>query len=123
MHSNPKECQVRGRLSDADAVKLQNLAFTGSTWTWENRHLKCQLPEDHDVEVHVQRLAAQGFKEPVTWWASWLDIDGLRDQAALFTGPLCSEPDLGSDTPPGEEAACLLLDGHTTEDDERHMFL
>lgn len=122
MYSNPKECGARGQLSDADAVKLQNLAFTGSVWTWDHRHLKCELPENHGIGVHVQRLATQDFKEPVTWWASWYDIDGLRDEAALFTGPLCGELDPESDMPPGEEAACLLLDGHSTEEDARHMF-
>ncbi|MER8237021.1 hypothetical protein [Streptomyces sp. NPDC094049] len=39
-----EECSVRGALSDADAMKLQNLAITNSIWTWDHRNLTCGLP-------------------------------------------------------------------------------
>jgi len=116
-------CGVRGTLSDSDAVKLQNLAITSSIWTWDHRELTCELPAGHAIQTHIQRLATQDFTEPVVWWASWLDIDGLRDAAAMFTGPLCGEVEPGSGMPPGEEPACLLLQGHATPEDERHDFL
>lgn len=117
-----ERCGARGTLSDADAVKLQNLAFTSSIWVWDDRELACELPADHAVKVHVKRLATQEFTEPVVWWASWLDIDGLRDEAAMFTGPLCGEVEPGSGMDPGVEPACLFLQGHTTDEDQRHVY-
>lgn len=122
MNSNPPTCGVRGTLSDADAAKLMNLAFASAVWTWDDRELVCELPADHATKIHVQRLATQDFKEPVVWWASWLDIDSLRDEAAMFTGPLCDEVEPDSDMEPGVEPACLLLQGHATDDDQRHAF-
>ncbi|MES9804943.1 helix-turn-helix transcriptional regulator [Streptomyces cinereoruber] len=114
-----QRCGVRGTLSDADAMKLQNLAFTTAIHSWEDRNLTCELPEGHSSAEHVAQLATQNFEEPVVWWASWLDIDELRDAAALFTGPVCGAVD---PAPGREEWDCVLLQGHMQSDDDQHVY-
>ncbi|MFE7510150.1 hypothetical protein ACFU8I_02815 [Streptomyces sp. NPDC057540] len=118
-----EECGVQGTLSDLDAMKLQNLAFTDSIWTWEHRHLTCQLPAGHANEEHVTQLARQLFKDPVVWWASWLDTDALRDAAAMFTAPECGAVDPNSPHPPGQEGVCQFLQGHDWSEGDQHVYL
>ncbi|MEU1497314.1 hypothetical protein [Streptomyces sp. NPDC005732] len=121
MRSNPDRCGASGRLSDTDVMRLQNLAFTDSIMSWEDQALTCQLPEGHEVQSHVQHLVGQDFGgEWVAWWASWLDKDGLRDEAAMFTAPECNE---FSEEEPEKKFVCPLLRGHTTDDDQRHIFM
>lgn len=115
-----KFCGVQGRLSDNDVIKFQNLPLLDRDVNWNHQELTCGLPKDHGIEQHIQILASQGFETPVLWWASWLDMDGLRDEAATFTGPICDAPY----RPPGQAdlgLTCLLLSGHTTPDDKRHV--
>ncbi|SHL76470.1 hypothetical protein [Streptomyces yunnanensis] len=111
---NPPECGARGRLCDADVIKLQNLARPGGITNWDDQELTCRLPEGHEVEEHEQFLVEQDFgRESQLWWATWHDVDGLREEAAMFTGPICDFTHQGW--------TCLLLAGHTTPDDQRHM--
>lgn len=113
------KCGARGKLSDADVIKLQNLAMTDGILSWHDQDLECQMPEGHGIERHLQLVTTQSFGAvDHVWWASWLDMDGLRDEAALFVGPTC---DATESTPDGGELTCLLLAGHTTPDDERHV--
>jgi hypothetical protein len=117
-------CGVRGRLADADVIKLQNLAMPGGIYNWEDQELACELPQGHGSDHHVQSLATQDFGQAdQIWWASWLDIDGLRDEAAMFTGPVCNATLEGTEGPEGERPVwgCLLLAGHTTPNDRRHI--
>lgn len=117
---NPRECGARGKLSDSDTIKLQNLARPHGIMNWDNQELTCTLPEEHEVEEHEQFVLEQDFgQSSQIWWATWRDIDGLREEAALFTGPRC---DATVPTTDGEsEWECQLLAGHTTPDDQRHM--
>lgn len=121
--TNPEVCGMAGTLSDADAVKLQNLPAVGGIMTWDHRELTCGLPAGHGLEHHVQHLVVQEFGEPVLWWAAWRDIDVLRDEAAMFTAPIC-----GALAPAEDEVdesapfQCLLMDEHTTDEDRRHVF-
>ncbi|WP_420032191.1 hypothetical protein ACN2WE_04855 [Streptomyces sp. cg28] len=112
---DPKFCNAEGRLSDADVIKMQNMAMLDRDVNWDAQQLTCGLPEGHDIEQHIALVASQGFGDGLqsVWWASWLDMDGLRDEAALFVGPECDARHEGF--------ACLLLRGHTTPDDQRHV--
>lgn len=120
-------CGVRGRLADAEVIKLQNLAHTGSIYNWGNAELTCQLPEGHaddEDDQHIQWVTDQRFGEvKQDWWASWLDIDGLRDEAAMFTGPSCpARLDESRSGPFGRYVwECALLAGHAQSDGDLHM--
>ncbi|WP_032761171.1 hypothetical protein [Streptomyces alboviridis] len=121
-------CGMRGRLADAEVIKLQNLAHTPSIYNWDNADLTCQLPEGHadeERDQHIQWVTEQQFGEvKQDWWASWLDVDGLRDEAAMFTGPSCPATlDEGKDLH-GDRIvwACALLAGHVQyHGDDLHM--
>ncbi|MER7738903.1 hypothetical protein ABTX34_11350 [Streptomyces sp. NPDC096538] len=126
-------CGVRGRLADAEVIKLQNLTHTPSIYNWDNQELTCELPEGHSSDHHVRQVTEQDFG-PVTqrWWASWLDIDGLRDEAVMFTAPGCTATlDEGKNLhgPRTTEDSrivweCALLAGHAQYDgDDLHMTL
>lgn len=111
---NPQQCGARGMLCDADVIKLQNLARTSGIVNWDAQELTCHLPERHEVEEHEQPLISQDFGQyEQIWWATWRDIDGLREEAAMFTGAACDFEHDGW--------TCLLLADHTTPDDQRHM--
>ncbi|NUV54605.1 hypothetical protein G6W51_17135 [Streptomyces coelicolor] len=120
-------CGMRGRLADAEVIKLQNLAHTGSIYNWDNAELICGLPEGHaddEDDQHIQRVTEQQFGEDTQcWWASWLDIDGLRDEAAMFTGPRCNATlDESRGGPFGRYVwECSLLAGHAQSDGDLHM--
>jgi hypothetical protein len=120
--TNPEKCGMPGTLSDADAVKLQNLPVTGGHMTLSHRELECGLPADHGMGHHVQFLVAQEFGDPVLWWAAWLDIEGLRDEAAMFVAPICGVTQAYPGMKPGMELQCLLMQEHTTDEDQRHIF-
>lgn len=120
--TNPELCGASGALSDADTVKLQNLPTGGSIANWNNQELTCGLPTGHDLKHHVQQVFVQEFTKEVVWWAAWLDIDGLRDQAAMFTAPICGVTAQEVDGE-GYDYTCLLMDEHVTDDDRRHIFL
>jgi hypothetical protein len=121
MYSNPSKCGAQGTLSDTDAMRLQNLAFTLSIMTWDHRELTCSLPVGH-LGAHIQHLADQSFTQPVQWWASWYDEEGLKDQAAMFTAPSCSELLHEPGMEPGDGEPCLLPDGHVGATNGQHMF-
>lgn len=120
-------CGVRGRLADAEVIKLQNLAHTGSVYNWDNAELACQLPEGHaddEDDQHIQWVTDQDLgQELQPWWASWLDIDGLRDEAVMFTGPRCNATlDESRGGPFGQYVwECALLAGHAQSDGGLHM--
>ncbi|MGQ5576781.1 hypothetical protein [Streptomyces sp. ECR3.8] len=120
-------CGMRGRLADAEVIKLQNLTHTPSVYNWDNRELTCELPAGHSSDHHVRQITEQDFG-PVTqrWWASWLDIDGLRDEAVMFTAPGCPATlDESRGGPFGRYVwECALLAGHTQYDGgDLHMTL
>ncbi|CAL9369092.1 hypothetical protein [Streptomyces sp. enrichment culture] len=121
-------CGMRGRLADAEMIKLHNLANTGEIYSAGKAELTCQLPEGHtddEDDQHIQWVAEQRFGEVTQdWWASWLDVDGLRDEAAMFTGPGCPTTlDEGEDPDGGRIVwQCVLLAGHVPyHGDDLHM--
>ncbi|MEU5825895.1 hypothetical protein [Streptomyces sp. NPDC047803] len=120
-------CGVTGSLTDADTIKLINLAMSDGGGTWDDQELSCTLPAGHDAvsgyEHHIKAVATQEFgpgRETITWWASWLDLDLRREEAALFTAPMCDKEKTG---PQGGEWGCLLIAGHDASGDDRHDWM
>ncbi|QKN87551.1 hypothetical protein SEA_HFRANCETTE_24 [Streptomyces phage HFrancette] len=120
-------CGVRGQMADADAITLMNLAHTGCIVSWDIQHLECELPMGHDDDEtshHVQHLVPQDFSaaghQNVDWWASWIDKDDLRNNAAVFVAPMCDATLCTPGQPPESGWVCTLLAGHESEGVQRH---